>query len=427
MASTHGIRIPAFLAERLTGHTHSRLVDTTLASFSDWIGRNDTIFFRDYTDHGIKHLEDILETSSNLITKAAADRFTGEDAATLICSVVLHDCALHLQEQSFIALITDAKDWRNASEFEDERWSVLWSRYISEASRLNQTQLIELFGVQAPVDPPKIHEPDSWTPSQHLLIGEFLRRHHARIAHEIALSGIPGANGRSPLDDMRPDDPLHAFVRLSGLVARSHGLHLRSMFDPLEANYHLRVYRNCHPIYIMVLLRVADYLQLQSNRAPGGLLRVKRLRTPRSRREWQAHEAISDILYDQNEDPEVVEVRVEPKRTAISTFLTLQQWLRDAQAELDSSWAVLGEVYGRYPEKDLGITIRRIRSNIENTSEFGKRAGFVPDRIQFTAANAELLKLLIKPLYGDYPEISVRELVQNAGGRLQGAALCRQT
>ena len=75
---------------------------------------------------------------------------------------------------------------------------------------------------------------------------------------------------------------------------------------------------------------------------------------------------------------------------------------------------MLGEIYGRFNERELGFTIRRIQSNLDNKRNFGKAAVYVPERIQFTAANAELLKLLIKPLYGDYREIAVRELVQNA-------------
>jgi len=154
---------------------------------------------------------------------------------------------------------------------------------------------------------------------------------------------------------------------------------LRDTFDALQKGYHLRKYGNCHPVYVMALLRIADYLQLQRDRAPGGVLRVKGIRSPKSRREWAAHESVQNINYDQHDDPEVVEIIVNPTKTSIDTFLRLQSWLTDIQSELDATWAVLGEVYGRFNERDLGLTIRRIQSNLENKRSFGRTAGYIPE------------------------------------------------
>ena len=39
---------------------------------------------------------------------------------------------------------------------------------------------------------------------------------------------------------------------------------------------------------------------------------------------------------------------------------------------------------------------------------------YLPIRASFRAADADLLKLLIGPLYGDKPGIGMRELIQNA-------------
>jgi hypothetical protein len=53
-----------------------------------------------------------------------------------------------------------------------------------------------------------------------VLIGEFIRRHHARLAHEIALVGVPGPTGNAiQLNALPPD-----LADLAGLIARSHGL-----------------------------------------------------------------------------------------------------------------------------------------------------------------------------------------------------------
>ena len=164
----------------------------------------------------------------------------------------------------------------------------------------------------------------------------------------------------------------------------------------------------------MCILRIADFLQLQPSRAPKGQMIVKNLKSPLSRREWSIHAAIQSIVYDQHEDPESVEVIIDPTKINIELFLRIQNLLGLLQKELDYSWAVLGEVFGRFNESVLGLTIRRVRSNIDDKTKFSKKAGFVTEKATFTAADAELLKLFIKPLYGDKPEIAVRELVQNS-------------
>lgn len=52
-------------------------------------------------------------------------------------------------------------------------------------------------------------DPGDWTARQHLYIGEFIRRHHARMAHEIALCGVPG-----DLDERR-EVLAHAYEELA--------------------------------------------------------------------------------------------------------------------------------------------------------------------------------------------------------------------
>jgi hypothetical protein len=88
------IQIPSLLQDLLQGHEPNRLVETVVSSFSDWLARNETVFFRDYTDHGISHIESVLETACGLLTKDAKAHFSPHDAACLICATILHDSAL---------------------------------------------------------------------------------------------------------------------------------------------------------------------------------------------------------------------------------------------------------------------------------------------------------------------------------------------
>jgi len=77
----------------------------------------------------------------------------------------------------------------------------------------------------------------------------------------------------------------------------------------------------------------------------------------------------------------------------------------------------MGEVYGRFkPLDELGITIRRIRSNIDDPAQYQKHRNpaYLPKEYKFQTASAELMDLLVAPLYGENPEVGIRELVQNA-------------
>jgi molecular chaperone HtpG len=98
----------------------------------------------------------------------------------------------------------------------------------------------------------------------------------------------------------------------------------------------------------------------------------------------------------------------------IETFVRTQELLSGLQIELDTCWAVLGEVYGRHSTlSNLQLSLRRVRSNLDDLSTFSKSIDFVPVKAAF-GADPEIAKLLVGPLYGDNPLFGVRELVQNA-------------
>lgn len=410
------LKIPRFLKEKLESSSINKLVEEILADYIPWISRNQTVFFHEYTDHGVEHIESILETSVLLLTNQSKSIFTDHDAALLIISTILHDVALHLQRDQFVKLVSKGSYLELNEKLDSDNWHSLWVKFSAEASRFNKLQLITLFGIEDPIEIPLLNTPDKWNYHQLQLIGEFLRRNHPRLAHDFALYGFPVNNNEREYFLKSGSQEFNKFIDLSGLVSRSHGTSLRQLMPYLSERFgHLRNQEGSHAIFVMALLRIADFLQLQSDRAPKGQLIIKSLRSPLSRREWNVHSAILNIIYDEHDDPESVEIIIDHSKLDIETFLRIQSLLFSLQLELDHSWAVLGEIYGRFElKKDLGLRIRRVRSNIDDLNTFGKVAGFVPKKATFTAADAELLKLFIKPLYGDFPQIAVRELVQNS-------------
>jgi hypothetical protein len=330
---------------------------------------------------------------------------------SMVTSILLHDSAMHLTDDGFIHLI-ESPDSGVISDFDLLTWGQLWETFLAQAKHYSETELRNILGdadVTARRPPRNFAD---WTDRDRRLIGEFVRIHHPRLAHEISLKGVPGAGG-GYYEIWSPSTPDY-IKDIAGMVARSHGLDLRTATDHLAKRYDIRDFNGIHAVYLMTLLRTADYLQIQPDRAPKEALELKRLRSPLSAREWSVHASVRNINHT-GLDPEAIFIDALPKNSA--EFRRLRQWLDGIQLELDHGWATLGEVYGRFQEQGLhrfGLRLRRVRSNLDNLETFRQAVDYVPEEVKFDTAGPQLLKLLVEPLYGDMPLIGIRELTQNA-------------
>lgn len=379
-------------------------------------------FFPDFTDHGPKHIEGVLASCEELISTDSHALITPQDAGVLVLATLLHDAAMHLDAQSFLTLI-GSSSVPLCKSLDTHSWAKEFESFVSEAARWSDNKFRNVFGGpsqdggntdclavvrQNPFSMPA----EKWTEQYRRFLGEFVRRHHARIAHEIALGVFKQSTWpfRLILEDIDPK------IRdLSGLVARSHNLPIRATFEYLKREHGGRaICRNTHPVFLMGVLRIADYLQIDSKRISYGLFGVRALRSPLSDAEWKAHFSVSDIRPDEH-DAESIFVFAEPPDAA--TFLKLRKLILGLQQELDLTWAAFGEVYSQSTQlRKLGLTIRRVRSNLESPEDYvlTKSPPYFPVDAAFRTADAALLKLLIKPLYGSSPDIAVRELLQNS-------------
>ncbi|MFZ2644007.1 MAG: ATP-binding protein [Verrucomicrobiia bacterium] len=397
-------------------------------------------FFPDYTDHGIDHINCVLKSEVELVPKPIWENSKKDsdprllcdaDAAVIIGGTLLHDIAMHLRPNGLRELVS--KDTRfqplpwfkedHEGHSSDRPWQELWEDYIREARRFSDRQLTNIIGEQSSLVW-KFHnlpdDPGQWERNHCLIIGEFIRRHHARLAHEIAIYGFPGlpvGSGESQFPAMGKEEghPLMRLADLIGLTARSHGTSLRGCKAYLDASPHyIGTPRpmGSAVLYPMALLRVADYLQIDRQRAPAVLLQLRNPPSPISVQEWKKHCAVQHIGPANDPRGKMVTVSNE---LSLSLYLQVRDLLSGLQTEMDHSTAVLDEAYGTLTElglHQLNIATRRVYSNLQSPA-FRDSLPYVPDWTGFTA-DPNLLTLLVEPLYGKEPGVGVRELMQNA-------------
>jgi len=384
---------------------------------------NKTPFFPAFTDHGVRHVEAVLAGAEKLVPKKVwkGDLLEPTDAAVLVGATLLHDLALHMREAGFVELVGEGSrfkplpwfDAANAGRRPDRPWPELWQAFRKEAQRFSPSQLARILGPDAST--PAIAfgdadlDPAAWTEADRLFVGEFIRRHHARLAHEVALHGFPGASTAEfpALADAAP-----ALAEAIGVTARSHNEDPRAMVEYL--NYRARgETRPCGALvpYLVGLLRVADYFQLQPDRASPLLLHLREPQSPTSVAEWRKHQAIERISWVHSEDPRAIHVQVSPDLN-VSIYLQLQELFEDLQRELDLTTAVLSETYGRSELAALQLSRQRVDTNLADPG-LVDQLGFVPRRARPRSAE-DLFRLFVSDLYGNEPAIAGRELLQNA-------------
>lgn len=404
------MKIPFKFEEILkTNQTIYSIVLDITSSFEPVFEDNKLYFFEEYTDHGIKHIESVLEASEFIITDESFKNITANEIAILIYSIILHDLGMQIELSTFNSMLNGDYDHCKIELIDEKTWKELWENYLSEVKRFSSIQKKDIFGDEAiPFNLPNLSNKDNLNGYDKKLIGEFIRRNHGRFAQEIALLGLKGDKeviefGTEKLDIKTKE--------LAGILARSHSMNIRDTFDYLKENYH-ESWRNPHNIniiYLMVILRISDYIQINNTRVNPILLKLKTFNSPFSKFENETHLAINSINFNQI-DKENIFVDCSPKESKM--FVKIKTLISDIQNEFDKSWAILGEIYGFIPNNKPSIKFRRITSNLESKT-FLNKLNYIPEKITFKVDN-NLSKLLVSPLYGDNPTFGVRELMQNS-------------
>ena len=380
---------------------------TIVKPFVDILTKNDLYFFDEYTDHGIKHIENTLQSVENLTAEETFSVLTPKEVGVMIIAVVLHDIGMHTNTDMFKNMLEGKYDHVPGLFSKEKTWKMLWEEYLYDSKYWDAEKKVNIFGDNEGghiIEVPNLDNMQLLNGYDRKFIGEFIRIHHCRIAYEVALSGYIGRE-IIPFNDNSVIPK--KMMTIAGIVARSHGMDVRNTFDYLEKKFGNPTNPlGYHAVYLMVLLRLADYLHVDKSRTNETILKIGTIGSPYSRQEHRTHLAI-DGLEIKNIDKEKIEIEAYPDDAKTHTKI---EWLvEDIQKEFDRSWAILGEVY---PYNDYKLRYRRITTNIKN-EKYKKDLDYVPKQFCYRFNN-ELAKLLIAPLYGDNPSYGVRELVQNA-------------
>lgn len=334
-----------------------------LMSFSSCLSTGPLTFFPDYTDHGPQHISDVLHTAAELIEPTARSVLTPQDVAAFTIAVLLHDIAMHVQPDGFTALVSQDSRCKPIDGFDDRPWSEAWSAFVQEARRFDSRTNISLFGDPYGAAIPRLGSA-AWTERHRRLVGEFIRRHHARLAHEIALGAFPGPTGTHPIS--LPSD-LDSVADIAGVIGRAHGTHPQVCLRYVREHYANNTIdpHHVHVAYLIALLRVSDYLQLDETRADNNRLRVQSLRGPESMSHWRGHQAVKQIGPDPHRSHTLLFL-LETK--SVQTWSHLRHALDGLSEELHDANDLIEENCS-YHEKDhldrLQLRYRSIRHNLD--------------------------------------------------------------
>jgi molecular chaperone HtpG len=255
---------PAFSSDVMKSVTD---FDNWLANFTKGLP-----FFPNYTDHGPAHISAILRSADLLITPEAYGVLSPQDAGVLILASLLHDSAMHLTEDGANAFIRRKSSEKLLKPIDKLSWAALWAGHVREGRVWDDDHFESVFGQKTRLRPDGTSlardMPDDtrlWDTFDRLFVGDFLRKHHPRLAHEIGVFGVPAPHGVTSRLELSID---RETAELAGFVARSHGMPLREAVDRLPGqNDFVEEVRGVKAVYLMALLRIADFLELEPNQA----------------------------------------------------------------------------------------------------------------------------------------------------------------
>ena len=331
-------------------------------------------FFRTYTDHSIKHCDQMFSILSWLIPSTLRDELTYAENALLTLSVYFHDMGMLATEEEF----------RNLSE--NGAYKRYEQAYTQQYDASSQRDIDHTL----------------W---ERFLFEEFIRSTHAQRIYDW-LTGrhdeLPQAKELKSL--LRGSTP--QFRHYLATICKSH--HLNNLHDtsiyPVDARFGNGEKDRANIQFLSVLLRLADILHMSRDRTPPLEFRLISPRNPLSAQEWAKQLQVAGVGPSET-DP--TEIRIEALCTDHRMYFYLQDFIRIVNDELQRCRAWIGGAPGNIA--------RRYYLTHRIVTDSGVRAeGFLAEKFQLELDQRRVIDLLMgHNLYGD-PKVAIRELVQNS-------------
>jgi len=413
------IDIPKTFRKILDNSDYEVLVKQLCIKVERIIKENDHYFFGEYTNHGIDHINQVMKKSEEVIDADCKDKLDAKNVSCLIIAILFHDIGMNLNLICFNHLISESCEFKIHS-LDNLSYRELWTNYLKEFEYWTDSDKIKTLGSE--INPKLLfnYKKSEINDIDRKFIGEFIRRNHPRIGHDLILNYFPLKDSKKlkfiDLSDSNyqfsDTKKFHQYDEICGIIARSHGMNLRHITEYLKAidNDSWMDFNEVKTVFLMAVIRIADYLLVDSERVTSSVFLFKEFLSPISIHEFQKH---LSVVTGKKSRKDLESYRFTVKElTDNEIFVSLSKLFKNIQIELDTTWAVLGEAYSLFPDLNhLKLSYRRISSNLleisnSNNSDivFGERT------IQF---NNKLLLLLARTLY-KHKSACLRELVQNA-------------
>jgi len=119
---------------------------STFSQFSDWISDNKLEFFPEFTDHGIGHINSVLRSAEEIMSEASYNLLTANDVYVLCTSILLHDCAMHLNRDGLWDLLQNQQYNGMMLGFDNDlEWKEKWNEFRKKVDRFTEPDWINLY------------------------------------------------------------------------------------------------------------------------------------------------------------------------------------------------------------------------------------------------------------------------------------------
>ena len=123
------IKLPKRLEKKVKD---SHLYDSFSTVLSD---ENKQFFFPEYTDHGIEHINKVLNTIEGLIAPSTFQHISSQEVEILVWATILHDIGMNTIPEMFKNMLDGKYDSIPNSLFKkDKKWAELWAEYLKDSS-----------------------------------------------------------------------------------------------------------------------------------------------------------------------------------------------------------------------------------------------------------------------------------------------------